>query len=724
MNALKGISCFFMACLLLACNEKQSPSSPKSEVLRMQSDYGVTPMAAKKPQQFSEHGYTRTDNYYWLKDKNNPEVIEFLKSENAYADTVMAHTKALQETLFQEMKGRIKEEDASVPVLNRGYYYYYRLEKGEQYQVHCRKKGSLDAPEEILLDGNQMAKGKPSFLFAGYAISPNNQIMAYSTNFTGSYVKFTLRFRDLAKGVDLSEKIEDVGSFVWANDNRTLFYTIPDAALRQYRLYRYELGSGKPADLIYEEKDQLFNLGVNKSRNGKFIFLGSGSFTSSEYHYLLADQPRGKFKLIAARKPEVLYSPEAHDEHMYFLVKNPQAKNYKVQQAPITSFDQPETWKDYVAHDPKTKIESIDAFEKYLVLGSRTNGLQQIRVITLSDKSERKVSFQEPVYALYSSYTPEYQSDNYRYLYMSLNRPMSIYDYDMNSGKSKLKKQEEIPSGFNPDNYIVKRLWASAPDGVEVPLAIVYKKGLQLNGKNPTLLYSYGSYGYSTDPAFNANVFSLVDRGFVYAIAQIRGGSDLGEQWYEDGKLLKKKNTFTDFIACAEKLIADKYTSKNLLTINGGSAGGLLMGAVSNLRPDLFKVVLADVPFVDVLNTMLDPNLPLTTQEYEQWGNPNEKKYYDYIRSYSPYDNISRKNYPNILITGGLNDSQVLFHEPAKYAAKLRELKTDNNILLLRTNMDSGHGGATGRFDNLKEQAFQYAFVMDRLGVPEKKLKN
>lgn len=718
------IGLFSLLFLGVSCGGEQASKSATSVVASTQADYPAPPKAAKHPHQFTEHGYTRVDDYYWLKDKSNPAVIDYLKTENQYSDTVMAHLKAVRADLFAEMKGRIKEEDSTVPVLNNGYYYYDRTEKNQQYRVYCRKKGSLNAPEEVLLDGNAMAKEKPTFLLGDYQVSENNQLMAYSTNFTGSYVTFTLRIRDLSTGKDRSDRIENVASFVWANDNKTLFYTIPDESLRAYRLYRYEVGKGKPAELLYEEKDKIFGIWINKSRNKHYIFLGSGSFTSTEFRYLSADQPQGQFKLIAARKPDVQYYPQAHDSRLFFLVKDSKAKNFKVMEAPIGQFDQPSTWKDYLPHDPKVKIESINAFENYLVLEVRTNGLQEIRVVKLRDKSLQKVSFPEPVYAIYSGYNPAYHSTQFRYHYMSLNRPMSIFDYDMVSGKSELKKQEEIPSGFDPAQYEVKRLWASAPDGVKVPMALVYKKGLKLNGENPTLLYSYGSYGYSTDPAFNRNVYSLIDRGFVYAIAQIRGGSEMGEQWYEDGKLLHKKNTFSDFIACAEKLIADKYTSKNLLAINGGSAGGLLMGAVTNMRPDLFKVVVAEVPFMDVINTMLDASLPLTTQEYEQWGNPNDKTYYDYIRSYSPYDNIEKKNYPNILLTGGLNDSQVLFHEPAKYAAKLRELKTDNNILLLRTNMESGHGGATGRYDYLVEEAFNYAFILDRLGVKGKKLKN
>lgn len=723
---MKPISFLLFALILLvsSCNKNKPSGDEASAVVQMQSDFPAPPMAKKIPQEFSEHGYTRMDNYYWLKDKTNPEVIRYLELENSYSDTAMAHTRSLQEQLEKEMKGRIKEDDSSVPVLSNGYYYYSKTEKDKQYPVLCRKKGSLDAAEEILLDGNALSQGKSAFLLGGYKVSPDNQLLAYRTNYTGSYVEFTLHIRDLRTGKDLEDQIERVGSFVWANDNRTIFYTAPNEALRPYRLYRYETGSRRPAELLLEEKDDQFELSLSKSRTGEFIFLGSGSFTSSEYRYLPAGQPKGSFKLIAARKLNVRYYPEAHKDQLFFLVKDSGAPNFKVMQAPVKGFENSSSWKTFVAHDPKVKIEGIDAFEKFLALTIRTNGLQEIRILDLDGKSAKKVSFPEPVFALFQGENPEYASAKFRYLYTSLNRPMSTFDFDVATGESTLLKQEEIPSGFNPEDYEVKRLWATAPDGVKVPMALVHKKGLQLNGANPALLYSYGSYGYSTDPWFNANAFSLVDRGFVYAIAQIRGGSEMGEQWYEDGKLLKKKNTFTDFIACAEKLIQDKYTSKDLLAINGGSAGGLLMGAVTNMRPDLFKVVVAEVPFVDVINTMLDPNLPLTTQEWEQWGNPNDKTYYDYMRSYSPYDNIEKKNYPNMLLTGGLNDSQVLFHEPAKFAAKLRELKTDNNLLLLKINMDSGHGGATGRFDYLKEEAFRYAFVMDRLGIKEKKLKN
>ncbi len=703
------------ALIFEACAPKQ-PTTTDTFMMK-QSNFLPPPMAAVKPDTFSEHGYLRVDNYYWLKDKTNPAVIDYLNAENAYCDSVMAHTQALRETLFAEMKGRIKEEDTSVPYFDNGYFYYSRTETGKQYRIYCRKKGSMEATEEIMLDENKEAEGKPAFILAGWSISPDNRLMAYASNYTGSYVEFTLRFRDLQTGKDLPDVIENASPAAWADDNQTVFYARPNAALRSDRIFRHTLGSKASDALVFEEKDELFNLGVYRSKTNKYIFIASSSFTSSEYWLLPANQPNGKFQVFAPREKDFEYSVEDHLTRFFVLVKTPESKNFKVMEAPLQGFQDKKNWKDFIPHDPKVKIESIEVFDQYLAMEVRTNGLQEIRIKNLQDGSMQSVAFPEPVYTVFSSSNPDYNATKFRYGYMSLNRPSSVYDYDMRTGKSELLKQQEIPSGFNPDDYEVKRLWATSHDGVKVPMALVHRKNLKLDGQNPTLLYSYGSYGASTDPYFNANVFSLVDRGFVYAIAQIRGGSELGEQWYEDGKLMNKKNTFHDFIACAEELIQQKYTSPKRLAINGGSAGGLLMGAVVNMRPDLFGAVVAQVPFVDVINTMLDPNLPLTTQEYEQWGNPNEKEVYDYIRSYSPYDNIERKAYPHILATGGLNDSQVLFHEPAKWVAKLRAMKTDDNILLLRTNMESGHGGATGRFDRLKEVAFNYAFIMECLGA-------
>jgi oligopeptidase B len=705
-----------MSGLIFSCQK----STEKQVSLKMQKDFPAPPTVAQKPQTFTEHGKPRTDNYFWLKDKANPEVITYLKAENTYADTVLQHTQALQDKLFAEMKARIKEEDESVPVLQNGYYYNSRTVKDKQYRVQVRRK-SPTAPEEILIDGNARAEGKPAFIFSDYEVSPDNKILAYADNFTGSYAEFTLQFKDLATGKDLPERIEKTsGNFVWANDNKTVFYSIVNNALRAYRVYKHILGTDVKTDqLVYEEKDEQFNAGVGKSKNSKWIMFYSGSFTSTEMSLLPADQPEGQMTVFQKRQKDVQYSVEPHNDRFFILYKDNENKNYKVMEAPLNGFADRKNWKDFIPYDPKVKIENIDAYEKYLAFTVRKDGLVQIKTMNLADKKENTISFNEPTYDVTSGGNPEYNATTLRYVYTSLNRPSTVYDYDMTTGKSTQLKVDEIPGGFKPEEYEVKRLFAKTKDGVEVPVSLIYKKGFKQDGLQPLFLEGYGSYGYSYDPAFNRNIISLLDRGFAYAIAHIRGGADLGENWYEDGKLMKKKNTFDDFIAVAEHLIAEKYTVADKLVIQGGSAGGLLMGAVTNLRPDLFKVVIAQVPFVDVMNTMMDTSLPLTTQEYEQWGNPNEKEAYDYILSYSPYDNVEKKNYPNILATAGLNDSQVSYHEAAKWVAKLRSLKTDQNLVLLHTNMESGHGGATGRFDRLKETAFNYAFILDRLGRNE-----
>jgi oligopeptidase B len=695
-------------------------TTPDQAPVMNQSDYPAPPVAAPKPQVFKEHGYQRTDNYFWLKDKTNPETIAYLKAENAYCDTVMAATTGLQKTLFDEMKGRIKEEDQSVPYFDQGYYYYSRTEKDKQYSVQCRKKGSTTAAEEVIFDENKMAEGKPAFIFGGFEISDDNNIAAYVSNTSGSYAEYELRFKDLRTGQDLPDVIGRMGgSLAWAADNKTVFYSVPNAALRSHKIFKHVLGSKTPDALVYEEKDELFNCYVGRSKTKRVIGISSSSFTSSETRFVAADQPNAPFQLFLPRQKDVEYNVTDHPNCFYLSWKDPQNKNQKVYQLPKEGYQNRDTWKEIIPHDPKAKIEGVDIFEKYMVITKRNNGLLEMNVRELATGSTKTINFPEPVYTAYPSGTPDFKATKFRYAYTSLNRPTTTYDYDMATHQSTKLKQREVPSGFNPDDYEVKRLWATAKDGTKVPMAVVHKKGIDLNGSNPCLLYSYGSYGYASDAGFDANVFSLVNRGFVYAIAQIRGGSDLGEQWYEDGKLQKKMNTFTDFIACAEHLVKEKYTSSNKLAINGGSAGGLLMGAVTNLRPDLFKVVVAEVPFVDVINTMLDSSLPLTTQEYEQWGNPNVKADYDYIMTYSPYDNLKKTNYPNILATGGLNDSQVGFHEPAKWVAKIRTLKTDQNVTLLKTNMDSGHGGATGRYDYLKDEAFKQAFILSRMGMME-----
>jgi oligopeptidase B len=689
----------------------------KGDMIKTQKDYATPPMAKKNPVTFKEFGNTRMDNYFWLKDKTNPEVIKYIESENAYSESVMGHTKDLQEKLYEEMKGRIKEQDNSVPYFENGYYYYSRTETGKQYSIQCRKKLTLEAPEEILFDVNKMAEGKPTFLFSNFEVSLDNKFAAYMSNTTGSYAEYTLKVRDLATGKDLPIKVEGVQSTVWANDSKTLFYVIGSQALRPFQLYKVNAFEGKSAKLIFEEKDESFNIGISRSKTNQFLVLYSGSFTASEIRLLDANTPNGEFKTFMPRKKDVEYSVDHHKNKFYILYKDDNSKNSKIFEAPLKGYEDMSTWKEVVAHDPKVKIENIDVFEKFMSLTIRAEGLRQIRILDFATSKISQVSFPEAVYSLYQGGTPEYTSTKIRYSYTSLNRPFTTYDYDVFTQKSIKLKEQEIPSGFNADDYTVERLWADAPDGKKVPMAIVYKKGLKRDGNNPTLLYSYGSYGYSTEANFNSGAFSLVDRGFIYGVAQIRGGSELGEEWYDDGKLLNKKNTFTDFIACSEYLVKNNYTNPKKLAIMGGSAGGLLVGACANMRPDLFNVVLAIVPFVDVINTMLDESLPLTTQEYEQWGNPKEEAYYKYMLSYSPYDNIKATNYPNILATGGLNDSQVGFHEPTKFVAKLREMKTDNNLLLLKINMESGHGGASGRFARLKESAYQYAFLLDRMGI-------
>lgn len=700
--------------LMTGITTAQKKDDPK--MIKTQKDYPAPPVAKKQPVTFTEFGNKRVDNYFWMKDKKDPEVIKYLDAENAYADEVMGHTKVLQETLYNEMKGRIKEQDNSVPYLDNGYWYYSRTETGKQYNIHCRKKGNLDAPEEVIFDVNAMAEGKPTFLFTGYEVSSDNRYAIYSSNTTGSFAEDDLRIRDLQTGKDLEFFVPGTQSYAWANDSKTVFFVKGNEALRPYQLYRADAFGKGNGTLVYEEKDELFNISVYKSKTNDYLMLYSGSFTTSEISLLDANNPTGTFKPFMPRKKDVEYSVYPHKSKFFVLYKDDNSKNSMVYEAPLKGYESMSKWNILIAHDPQVKIENLDVFDNFMVVQERTEGLRKLRTITFDTYVSRWLDFPEAVYSLNLSGTPEYTSKTIRYTYTSLNRPWTTFEYDVFSGQTKKLKVQEIPSGFNPDDYSVERLWATAPDGKKVPMAVVYKKDLKKDGNNPALLYSYGSYGASTEANFNSSVFSLVDRGFVYGIAQIRGGSELGEEWYEDGKLLNKKNTFTDFIACAEYLVNNKYTKPEKLAIMGGSAGGLLVGACVNMRPDLFHVVLAIVPFVDVINTMLDETLPLTTQEWEQWGNPKEEKYYKYMLSYSPYDNVKAVKYPNILATGGLNDSQVSFHEPTKFVAKLRELKKDDNITVLKMNMESGHGGASGRYARLKEVAYQYAFILDRMG--------
>lgn len=712
MKSWNYILSIVAAALMTACNP-----SKKETVMLKQSDFPAPPVAEVIPDTFSNFGQTRIDNYYWLKDKNNPKVIDYLKAENAYTDTVMASTKALQQTIYDEIIGRIKEDDESYPSFSDGYYYYSRTEKGKQYRTYCRRKGTLDAPEEIIFDVNKMAEGKPAYIFRGYSISPDNSKAAYFYNETGSYAEFIMKVKDLASGKDVGFTVNGATSVAWANDNKTLFYGIVDNTLRSYRILCQVL-DGSRADLVYEETDARFSTYVSGSKTKQYIFISSASSTTADERYIPADKPLEQFKVFLPRVQDVEYSVYPHKEKFFVRYKDKENLNGKIYETPLTSHEDRNTWKEFLAHDKNVRIEGIDILRDYVTIELRRNGLSEIIAKPASGIGEIKtIAFPEPVYSAGLNGNPEYDATTFRYSYTSLNRPGTLYEYNIATGEAVKLKEQEIPSGFNPDDYVVERLWATAPDGVKVPMAIVYKKGLKKDGTNPALIYSYGSYGSSSDVSFSASLYSLIDRGFVYALAQIRGGSDLGEQWYEEGKLLHKKNTFTDFIACSELLVNEKYTSTNKLAAMGGSAGGLLMGAVTNMRPDLYQTIVAQVPFIDVINTMLDDTLPLTTGEYEEWGNPNEEEYYNYMLSYSPYDNIKAQNYPNMLITGGINDSQVLFHEPTKYVAKLRALKTDDNLVLLHMNMDSGHGGATGRYDGIKDTAFEFAFILNRVGI-------
>lgn len=710
MKHLTFLAVMFLL-LASACNPQK-----ESKILK-QSDFPTPPVAEVRPDTFVEFSHQRIDEYYWMKDKTNPKVIEYLNAENAYADTVMASTKGLQETIYSEILGRMKEDDESYPSLRDGYYYYSRSEAGKQYPTYCRKKGVMDAAEEIIFDINEMAEGKPAFIFRGYSISPDNSKAAYFFNETGSYAEFQMRIKDLSSGEDVGFTVDGATSIAWANDNKTLFFGVIDNTLRSYQVRRQKLDETE-SQLVYQEDDAKFSAYVSGSKTKEYIFIGSASSTTSEEHFILADQPMSKPTIFIPRKQDVEYSVHPHKDFFFVQYKDKENLNGKIYKTPLKGYEDRSTWTEFVAHDPNIRIESLDIVKDFVALELRRNGLNEIVVKPIAEEGEiRAIEFPEPVYNTSLIGNPEYDATTIRYSYTSLNRPTTLFEYNILSGEIIKLKEQEVPSGFNPDDYTVERIWATAPDGVEIPMAIVYKKELKKDGSNPALIYSYGSYGISSDVYFSTAYYSLIDRGFVFAIAQIRGGSDMGEQWYEDGKLLKKKNTFTDFIACSEKLIADKYTSADKLAAMGGSAGGLLMGAVANMRPDLYQTIVAQVPFVDVITTMFDETLPLTTGEYEEWGNPNEEEYYNYIKSYSPYDNVKEQDYPNFLITGGINDSQVLFHEPSKWAAKLRKFKTDDNIVLLHMNMESGHGGATGRYSRIKDVAFEFAFILDRVGI-------
>jgi oligopeptidase B len=674
------------------------------------------PMTEKKTKTTKIHNDTMVDDYFWLREKSNPEVIAHLEAENAYAAAMMKPTAALQDKLYKEMVGHIKETDVSVPYRWGNYFYYTRTEQGKQYPINCRKKGSLDAKEEVVLDQNELAKGLKFFSVGAFVPSDDDNLLAYSTDTTG-YRQYKLQIMDLRTGQLLPETFERVGNVAWATDNKTIFFTTEDAVTkRSDKFFRHALGSDK-TDLVFEEKDELFDIGTGRSRDKAVILLGSESKTSTEWRYLPADAPTAELKIISPREPDHEYNVD-HRGDLFYIRTNKGAKNFRVVTAPVANPCQG-NWKELVAHRPAVKVEDIDLFANHLVLSEWESGLQKIEILDFQTNKTLRVEFPEPVYAASLAQNHEFASAVVRYSYQSLVTPSSVFDYDMNTRKATLLKETEVPGGFNKDNYKSERLFANATDGTKIPLSVVYRKETKLDGSAPLLLYGYGSYGYSVPPTFSSSRLTLLDRGAVYVIAHIRGGGELGEEWREAGRMMKKMNTFTDFINSAEYLIKNKYTSSDRLVIQGGSAGGLLMGAVSNMRPDLFKAVVAQVPFVDVLNTMLDASLPLTTSEYIEWGNPNEKAAYDYMKQYSPYDNVGRKNYPSMLVKVSLNDSQVPYWEGAKLVARLRVMKTDNNPLLLKVNMGAGHGGSSGRYDFLHEVAFDYAYMLWQMRIAE-----
>lgn len=677
------------------------------------------PVAPIKPRKYTIHGEEHVDNYYWLREKDNPEVIAYLEAENAYMKDMMIHTEEFQKRLYQEMRSRIKEDDMSAPEKSGDYQYYSRTEKDKQYKTYHRKKNIPETVEELLLDENKLAEGHEYFKLGIFKVSPNHELLAYSVDLNGSE-EYTIIIKNLATGEFFAENILNTSyDFEWANDNQTFYYTTLNKQKQPDKAFRHILGSDpKEDELMYQEKDEKFFLSLSKSHDGYCFFITLKSRTTTEVHFLPLNQAEGDFKVINPRQHKLEYFVE-HWNDIFFIRTNEDAKNFKLMEAPVSTPSK-DHWKKVIPHRDTVMISSIDVFENHLILYEREDGLVKIRVINQNTKEDHYVPFPEPIYMvwrplpLYPSLVhPEFHTNILRFHYTSLITPNSAFDHNMRSKELKLIKQDEVLGGYNSSKYTTERISATASDGTKVYISLVYQKGIIKDGKNPLLLNGYGSYGYSLDPRFLSSRLSLIDHGFIFAIAHIRGGGEMGRKWYEQGRLLYKMNTFTDFIACAEHLINENYTSKEKLAIIGGSAGGLLMGAVVNMRPDLFKQVVAHVPFIDVINTMLDPSIPLTVLEYEEWGNPEEKEYYDYIKSYSPYDNIERKDYPHLLITAGLNDPRVQYWEPAKWTAKLRAMKTDNNLLLLKTEMGSGHAGKSGRFDYLKELALHYAFILD-----------
>jgi oligopeptidase B len=680
------------------------------------SSLPAPPVAKKVPKTTEVNGRELVDNYFWLRDKQNPEVAAYLQAENTYTDAVMKPTEGLQKKLYDEMLSRIKETDVEVPYKEGNYFYYTRTEAGKQYSIYCRKKASLDAPEELLLDVNELAKGQKFMSVRDFSVSDDGNLLAYSTDNTG-FRQYVLGVKDLRTGELLPDHAERVGSVAWANDNKTVFYTVEDPTTkRQFQLYRHAAGTDGSDKLVYEEKDERFNVETVKTRSKAYIFLFCASHTTSEARYIPADQPMAEFKVLEPRKQDVEYYPN-HNGSFFYIRVNDTGRNFRLVKAPVSD-PRSANWQEVVPHRANVMLDDTDFFKNYYVLSERENGLPQMQVTDLATGKSRHIEFPEPAYSSYPYANREYDTSKYRYGYQSFITPRSVFEYDMATGKSTLLKQKEVPGGYDRTKYQVEQIYAPASDGVKVPISVVHLKGVKMDGTGPMYLTAYGSYGFPLDISFTSDRFSLIDRSVVFAVAHIRGGGEMGKAWHDDGRMMHKKNTFTDFIASAEYLVKQGYGSKDRLVIEGRSAGGLLMGAVLNMRPDLFHAALVGVPFVDVINTMLDESLPLTVAEFEEWGNPKEKAAFDYMISYSPYDNIEAKTYPNMLVRTSFNDSQVMYWEPAKYVAKMRAMRTDHNSLILKTNMSpAGHGGASGRYDRLHEVAFDYAYFLTQMGI-------
>ena len=705
---MKKITYFLLGCVIFAPVHSQNKTKKMSDKLQ-------PPVAKIVPKTLEKHGDKRIDNYYWLNERENPEVIDYLNKENEYYQKSTAHTKPLQDNLFLEMKARIKEDDSSVPYLYNGYYYITRFETGKDYPIYSRKKGSLDAKEEILFDCNEMAKGQSYFNLGGVNISEDNKWAAFGVDLV-SRRQYTIQIKNLETGEILPVKLENTtGGSTWAGDNKTLFYTRKDPqTLRSDKVYKHVLGTDASADtMVFHEKDDTFNTFVYKEKSKKYLVIGSSSTLTSEYQILEANNPNGEFRLFQKRTRGLEYGIAHFGDSFYIVTNKDKATNFKLMKTPETATSA-ENWKDLIGHRKDVLLEGIEIFKDYLVVEERSNGLNKIQIRPWDGKGEYYLPFAIETYTASTTTNVDFDTEILRYAYQSMATPSSVIDFNMRTQEKKVLKEQVVLGGkFDKNNYIEERIWATATDGTKVPISIVYKKGIKKDGKNPLLLYAYGSYGATMDPYFSSTRLSLLDRGFIYAIAHIRGGEDLGREWYENGKLLKKINTFTDFIDCSKFVIAEKYTSKEHLYAEGGSAGGLLMGAILNMNPELYNGVIAQVPFVDVITTMLDDTIPLTTGEYDEWGNPNEKESYDYMLSYSPYDQVKKQDYPNMYVSTGLHDSQVQYFEPAKWVAKLRVMKTNDKQLYLDTNMEAGHGGASGRFEALKELAKEFTFLLD-----------